>query len=128
MVCGSHRAGGTVSAEALRNISSCPLPGVYLGGRRSREQAPRSAGSRKLWHSSSHAIIVTEHGGDTQPPADAEAATQLDPLASHEPAPLTPLQPPSTFLPLPLLAVCTAQTITATRNPGTSFFQLSGFY
>lgn len=128
MVRGSHHAGGTVSAETRRSVSSRPLPGVYIGGRRSRKQAPRSAGSRKLWHSLSHTIIIMEHRGDTQPPADAEAAPQLDPLASYEPTPLTPLQPLSTFLPLPLLAVCTAQTITATRNPGTSFFQLSGFY
>lgn len=44
---------------------------------------------------------------------------------------LAQLPPPALVLRLPLLlflVVCTAETITATRNPGTSFFQLSGFY
>lgn len=40
-------------------------------------------------------------------------------------------QPPAPVLRLRLLSllvVCMAETITATRNPGTSFFQLLGFY
>lgn len=44
---------------------------------------------------------------------------------------LAQLTPLALVLRLPLLlflVVCTAGTITATRNPGTSFFQLSGFY
>lgn len=41
------------------------------------------------------------------------------------------LPPPALVLRLPLLSllvVCMAETITAMRNPGTSFFQLLGFY
>lgn len=49
------------------------------------------------------------------------------PMGAH-PAQLPPLVPAPRLPLLPLRMVCTAETITATRNPGTSVFQLSGFY
>lgn len=64
--------------------------------------------------------------------AGAPGMWRLYPLA-EAPMGVQPAQlpPPALVLRLPLLLflmVCTAETITATRNPGTSFFQLSGFY
>lgn len=49
------------------------------------------------------------------------------PIGAH-PAQLPPSAPVPRLPLLPLLVVCRAETINATRNPGTSFFQLSGFY
>lgn len=64
--------------------------------------------------------------------AGAISVWRISPLA-EAPMGVQPAQlpPPALVLRLPLLlflVVYTAETITATRNPGTSFFQFSGFY